>query len=498
MIGGAVLPPVVDAGVEFGPTNSPDKTFSGSAAAGVDVAIYVGDDLAGVGRADEDGRWSVDVTFNTEGDHLIQARARDPLGVTSRRAVFGSVVYDLTPPRIVLALPALGSVTGDLTPTFTGTVTDALSGVGADTFAFSLGAPASSSYDVTAGRFTGQADDSFVDGAAADVVVTAADRAGNVATLEGPVTFDARLGDVTPPAILTAEIEGETLVEGTTPILRALPATVTLIVVDDRSGVAAVAGLLDGDNISFTLDGDSATLVVDDIAVGDHVLLVRARDGQDNTATVRRFTFALRAELQAPSIITPAITSNPDLTVTGDGVAPGTTFRLLVNEAPVEVDIVGDAYTSAPTRLQEGDNSITVVVEDRSGTRASASSSILLDTQPPRVTFLRPLAGDAVGPDARTISLRFDDNNGIDPDSAALTVDGEPAPLGVGPGGSVEYVAAEAFATPGVADRPHSARAVVRDTAGNVGSASNTFVGDATAPTNEGLLPSDGEIVLTV
>ena len=72
--------------------------------------------------------------------------------MTSQRAVFGSVVYDLTPPRIVLALPALGSVTGDLTPTFTGTVTDALSGVDADTFAFSLGALAPSPYYVIGGQ----------------------------------------------------------------------------------------------------------------------------------------------------------------------------------------------------------------------------------------------------------------------------------------------------------------------------------------------------------
>ena len=497
LIGSAVPPPALDPDITFGPTNSPTRALSGSAAPGHDVAVYVGDNLAGVDHADEDGRWSVDVTYTTEGVHLVQARARDPLGVTSPRAVFGRVVYDLTPPRVVLALPALGSVTGDLDPTFTGTVNDDLSGVDADTFALALGVPASSSYDADAGRFTAQADDPFADGGTAQVTVTVADRAGNVATLEGPVTFDARLGDVTPPAILSAEIEGATLVEGTTPIVRQLPATVTLTVVDDRSGVAAVAGLLDGDNIRFALDGDAATYVVDGVPTGEHVLLVRAKDGQDNTATVRRFTFAVRPALAAPTMDVPDVTSNPDLTITGRGIPPATTFRLLVNEAPVEVDIAGAAFTSAPARLQEGENDITAVVEDRSGTEARVSRTVLLDTQAPRVTFLRPLAGDSVGPDARTIRLRFDDNTGIDPASAILTVDGEPATLTPGPNGTVEYTAADPFANPGE-ERPHSARAVVRDTAGNVGSAGIAFVGDASAPDIEGLLPGDGEIVQTL
>ncbi|MBT5710804.1 hypothetical protein HOI71_07165, partial [Candidatus Poribacteria bacterium] len=498
-VAGAVDAPVLDVSVDLGPTNTPVKALTGSGPPGVDVAVFVNDDLGGVARVDEDGTWALPVRFSTEGVQLLQAQARDEFGVQSARAVFGRVIYDLTPPRVVLAVPALGSVTGDLNPSFIGTATDGLSGVDADTFDFSLSVPASSSYDAVVGRFTGQADDPFADGGSVDIRVTVADLAGNMATLEGPLSFDVRLDDVTSPAILTASIDGATLTEGVTPKVEKLPATVTLNVVDDRSGVSIVAGLLDGDAVEFALDGGSATLVVDGLADGEHILMVRASDGEGNTATVRRYTFAVGAPLAAPTIVAPDITASPDLTITGVGVAPSATLRLLVNDAPVEVAVVGDAFTSAPARLEEGGNTVTAIVEDASGAQARVSQAVLLDTEAPRVTFLDPLGGAAVGPDTRTIRLRLDDNTGVDAASTSLTVDGEVVLPVVADDGSVEYIASGPFSASGTGEtRRHSARATVRDVAGNVGSAGLVFVVDANAPVIEGLLPGDGEIIRTL
>jgi hypothetical protein len=503
-IAGAVQPPSLDDDFDFSPTNSANATLSGSAEKDVDVAVFVGNSLAGVARADDDGRWELDITFGAEGSHVIHAQAQDANGVKSTGVVFGAVAYDLTPPRVVVAVPALGSVTGDLDPVFIGTVSDRLSGVDADSFEFAIGAPSTAIYDAATGQFTAQADDPLTNNSSVTVVVTASDLAGNVATLEGPVSLDARLGDATPPAILSASIDGAALAEGATPVVRSLPATVALSVVDDRSGVSSVDGLLDGEEIEFTVDGDAATLVVDGLATGEHILLVRAADGEGNVATVRRYTFAVGAALAGPSIDAPAVTSNPDLTITGVGIPPSVDFRLLVNDAPVDVSVVGASFTSAPTRLQEGDNTVAAIVEDANGDTAQTAAVVVLDTQAPRVTFLQPIAGAAVGPQADTIRVRFDDDTGVDVSSASLTLDGEAAPLTDVDGVTAEYVAPEPFAASDAAGgdsadvRPHFARAVVRDTAGNLGSASITFVVDAVAPSIEGVMPTDGEIVQTL
>ncbi len=500
-IADAVQPPSLDDDFDFSPTNSPNATLSGSAEPNVDVAVFVGNDLAGVAPADEEGAWELDITFGAEGSHVIHAQAQDASGVKSTGVVFGAVIYDLTPPRVVVAVPALGSVTGDLDPVFIGTVSDGLSGVDPDTFLFSVGSPSTATYDEATGQFTAQADDPLANNSSVTVVVTASDLAGNVATLEGPVTLDARLGDATPPAILSASIDGSALAEGATPVVRSLPATVALSVVDDRSGVSGVAGLLDGEEIEFTVEGDAATLVVDGLAIGEHILLVRASDTDGNIATVRRYTFAVGAALAAPSIDAPAVTSNPDLTITGVGIPPSVDFRLLVNDAPVDVSVVGDAFTSAPARLQEGENTVAAIVEDTAGEIAQAASVVLLDTQAPRVTFLEPIAGAAVGPQADTVRVRFDDDTEVDVGSARLTLDGEEAPLTDLDGVTAEYVAAEPFAAAevdAVDARPRFARAVVRDTAGNLGSASIAFVVDTTAPSIEGVMPANGEVAQTL
>ena len=120
-----------------GQTNDPTPTFSGSAGNSqgdsdtVTVYVYEGDSTSGqllqtLTTTQAGGSYSVDASLElADGEYTAQAEQTDSVGHTglSTENTFTIDVggIDLTPPTILLSVPASGSSTNDTTPTFAGT-----------------------------------------------------------------------------------------------------------------------------------------------------------------------------------------------------------------------------------------------------------------------------------------------------------------------------------------------------------------------------------------
>ncbi|MAF12402.1 hypothetical protein CMK11_18305, partial [Candidatus Poribacteria bacterium] len=309
--------------------------------------------------ATDDDTWAFDVPLDGDGEKLIQLQTRDDLGNVSPLSAPVRVLYDTATPSIGFVTP---SVTGNLQPDFTGTVTDALSGVDPASIAIELDgsdAGATLVYDADIGSFTATPDAPFDTGSSVTVRVTASDFAGNESVFTSEVSFDERLADVQAPSLLNPQIDGVRLVTGFTPHIRGETATIQFGVTDDLSGVASVIGTLNGEDIAFTIAGDIATLEVADIVPDFHnVLLVRATDNRGNEGDTKLFEFERDASTDAPTLDVPLITNEADFVVTGTGIESGASVTVFVNETPTPAFVEGTTFRTAAVRLREGANTV--------------------------------------------------------------------------------------------------------------------------------------------
>ena len=110
-------------------TNVTPFTLGGEAAADTQVLVAVDGVLAGVAQPDADGVWTFDIDFTVDGAFTVELRTRDEVGNVSEPTDPVTIVYDTRAPELRVANPQLGAPTGDLLPSFEGTILDALSGV---------------------------------------------------------------------------------------------------------------------------------------------------------------------------------------------------------------------------------------------------------------------------------------------------------------------------------------------------------------------------------
>ncbi|MEO2005310.1 MAG: hypothetical protein ABGY41_14570, partial [Candidatus Poribacteria bacterium] len=483
--------------------NTSPFTVDGGAPEGTEIAFFVNGKIVGVPVADADNAWAFDVPLEAGGDgeKLIQLQTRDDLGNVSPLSAPVTVLYDTAAPSIGFVTP---SVTGNLQPDFTGTVTDALSGVDPASISIQLDGSDSGAtlvYDSDIGSFVATPDDAFETGSSVVVRVTVSDFAGNDSAFESEVSFDVRLSDVQPPALLNPQIDGVRLIGGFTTRTRAATSTIQFGVTDDLSGVASVIGTLNGEDIAFTIASDIATLEVAGIEPDFHnVLLVRATDNQGNESDIRLFEFERDASTNSFSLDVPPITNETDYIITGTGIEAGASVTVFVNETPTPAFVDGTTFRTSAVRLREGDNAITATATDEVGNTAEADPVTLrLDTVAPQVAFIDPVADSVVPATAQTILARVTDLNGVDPDSVLLLIDEEPVAATVSPDGVIEFTAPDPFASSDVEESVrHFVSVTVQDFAGNTTNLGIPFFVDGVAPRIANPVPVVGEVIPTL
>ncbi|MBT5709977.1 hypothetical protein HOI71_02955, partial [Candidatus Poribacteria bacterium] len=479
-------------------TNVTPFTLQGESDPDAQVLVSVNEILAGVAQPDEDGVWSFEIDFVDDAAVSVRLRTRDEVGNVSPPSDAFTIVYDTRAPELQVANPALGAPTGNLQPVFQGTILDALSGVDPATVALTVdGEDQAAGYDAALGTFAYAASDAFVSGESIDVTLTATDSAGNVATVSGTVSFDDRLADVTAPVVLNPTLNGESFVSGVDTRVREADASVQFVVSDDLSGVDRVFGTLDGAAVEFTIDGDVASLSIAGLDEGDHVLLVRAVDVQGNQSSALVFRFVRDIVTSTPVIDVALLTNQQDIEITGSGVEDGATVTVSVNGLPVQAFADGGVYRTSLTRLQDGSNEFVATATDAVGNTASSEPvTVVLDTTPPDVTFLAPIAGSAVDGSADTIAAQADDASGIDLGSIALSVDDALVEATVSDTGLIEYAAPAPFE--GADPLRHFVSVTVSDLAGNEARLGTEFFVDDTKPAIDGIVPADEEVLQTV
>ena len=472
-------------------------TVEGIADPESEVVIVVGGTIAGTATPGADGAWAFSVDL-AAGTTDVRTQARDALKNVSELSDTVSIVLDAELPQIILAAPALEAATPNLLPTFSGVVTDALSGIDPASVTLEIdSAPVGVTFDEAAGTFSYDAVAPFETGTTIQVRIAATDGAGNAAEITGSVTFDATLSDITAPSILNPQINGIGLVAGTATLIQTSDATIQFTVTDDLSGVERVFGTLDGAEVEFTVSDTSATLTLAGLAEGSHVLLVSATDVAGNAGEPQQFDFILDVGTTPPVLTAPALTNAPDLVVQGTGIEDGATVNVLVNGVPVETIVQGVAFQTGVVSLQEGENTITATATDAVGNTADGEPiTVTLDSTPPELAFLAPLSDSTVNASTDTIVIWASDAVGLDTTRVDLTVDGGTVSPSVGGDGTITYVAAAPFASSGT-DKPasHFASIVVGDLAGNTSRLGAQFFVDGTAPTVQGFIPAANEVV---
>ena len=479
-------------------TNVSPFTLAGQAAADTEVLVAVDGVLAGVARPDADGVWAFDIALTSDGAFAVTLQTRDEVGNVSPPSDPVAVVYDTSEPELRVANPALGAPTGNLTPVFQGTILDALSGVDPASVSLTVAGEAQAAgYDGELGTFTYAALSAFTSGESIDVALSAADIAGNVATVSGTVTFDDRRSDVTPPVVLNPTLNGASFVSGVIARIREADAAIRFVVSDDLSGVDRVFGTLDGRAIEFDIVDSVATLAASELSEGEHVLLVRASDAQGNQTAALAFRFVRDTSTAPPVLNIASLTNSRDIEVSGSGVEAGAAVTVTVNGAPVEAFVDGDSFRTALARLLAGVNTIVATATDTVGNTATGETvTVTLDTTPPDVTFLAPVAGAIVDGSTNAIVAQVDDANGVDLAAVSLSIDDMLVAATISEAGAIEYSAAEPFA----AGDPlrHFVSVTVRDLAGNEARRGAEFFVDAVPPSIDGIVPSDGETLQTV
>lgn len=172
-----------------------------------------------------------------------------------------------------------------------------------------------------------------------------------------------------------------------------------------------------------------------------------------------------------------SVTNDPTLTGTSD---PNAVISFTLNGNAIGWTTTADAngaWTFTPTGLADGIKTIVASEADEAGNIGSSSFTFTLDTTPPSTT--EALASDTgASPSDRVTSNPTLSGSG-DPNAVVhFTVDGNP----VAATATADASGAWTFTPTGIGDGSHTVVASETDAAGNVGTASLSFVLDTSAP----------------
>ncbi|WP_257385639.1 Ig-like domain-containing protein, partial [Tahibacter caeni] len=445
-----------------GRTNDATPTVIGSGAqANRGVAIYVDGVLQLTPVADASGNFSATAAPLADGPHQLQAAVYDDgdLGLPSALTTF--TVDTTPPPAPVLDLPVQNTVTGDNTPTLSGSAEP-----GSIVSAIVDGTTRGTATADGAGNWNFALPTALPDGPHV-AQARATDDAGNTSTDSFPRTFTV---DTTAPAapVVTTPANGSTTGNNRPTISGSAEpgSTVSAIVDGTPRGTATADG---AGNWSFVLP----TALPD----GPHVAQARATDGAGNTSTdsaASTFTIDTTAPA-APVVTTPAngsTTGNNRPTVSGSA-EPGSIVGTIVDGTPrgtATADGAGNWSFVLPTALPDGPHVVQARATDGAGNTStdSVASTFTVDTTaPPAPLVASPANGSTTVASQPTVSGTAEPSS-----SVTVLIDGANAGSTTANGAGTWQLAPAPLL-----DGAHTVKARAADAVGNVSvdSATNTF-----------------------
>lgn len=446
-----------------------------------------------------------------DGTHTISAQVAKVTGIVGQTQI--SVVIDTVPPQI--SIDPIG-FTNNPTPAAVVRYSDSGSGVNLSTLHILLDGA-----DVTASFSQGASSAQGILGAGAALAegrhslqATIADNAGNISSTAS-MNFTV---DLTPPTATFTSPANNSFINTTQP-------TITLTYSDSISGInlGSIHIFLQPVNQPqteitslFTVSATEATAVISPsapLAAGTYELSAQVSDLAGNQATPTSL-FAIDLTPPTYNIVSPAAnaylnTATPNFVITyqddSSGVDPSK-FVLLIDgvdrTADLKVTTTGasGALTSVDA-LADGTHTVAVNVFDRAGNEASVvPQSFLIDTIPPTLNIVSPLPGGYANISLTPITVSYSDGgSGVDVTTFKLSIDGvdQSAQFTVTPTG------ATGSAATALANGPHTVTASIKNLAGNLATATVTYILDTvppqitiTQPTN-GLFTNATSLVVT-
>lgn len=346
--------------------------------------IAEGDAFAGVSfQPLTDGRGRVSFT-TSEGDgrKAISVQYRNSSGTVVIARLANGALVDTAPPLVSLTNPAPGSIVSQPI-TLEASATDS-SGIEQVQFLVDNVLVATR----TATPYTYQWNTDAIAEGVHTIKVIARDAAGRTSEQSTDVTVSRAppQDDLVGPAISSVAFNGSSVVNGSK-----LAGNGNLsMAVSDRSGVARVEVLLDGNVVAVASGSGAYSTQIDwkGIAAGSHTLAIRASDSVGNVSNT---SFSITVEHLAPTVpvidqpVNGSTTRTANITVSGQA-QPGVSVQLLLNGQPSggALPVGTDGRFASALVLVSGSNSIQASASNASGTSAlSAPVKITLDASVP-------------------------------------------------------------------------------------------------------------------
>ncbi len=238
------------------------------------------------------------------------------------------------------------------------------------------------------------------------LVLRSVDAAGNSNQTEWVVVRDTRA-----PAVTVAELTGP----GPFAVNASSP-HFTITTDEDAFIQASVSPA----GATSSGSGTSMVFISPTLAEGSYTLTVRATDQGGNTAS---HTYAFRVDLTAPTFALDNRTEAGFVNTTTWKVSLSAEAgaNVTVGGVPAAPTSPGSSTFEATVALQPGANSITIVVVDAAGNRATRTITLTLDQTPPALTLTAPAAGASTGDGQIEVS-------GTTEPGATVIVMGRPVP----------------------------------------------------------------------
>jgi len=395
--------PDLTAASDTGSSNTDDitgntmPTFTGTAEAGTMVVLYDtdGTTVLGAATADGSGNWSITTTTLSAGAHTVKAMATDAAGNTSAASSSVGVTIDTAAPSApsapdMTAASDTGSsntddITGNTTPTFTGTAeggtvvvlfdTDGTTVLGTAT-ADGIGNWSITTTTLSAGAHT--------------VKAKATDAAGNTSAASAGLSITISTTAPT-TTVTTAVFSADTGSSSSDFITKTADQTI--------SGTLS-ANLASGETVEISLDnggtwttatatvGQNTWSLSGQILSGSNTMKARVANASGASGTVLSQAYVLDTTVpDAPVITTASQIMNADsINVTGTAEI-GTTIAIGGGAAAAAGTAVDGAYTLGVSLTQNTVNTLTITATDAAGNVSTMASVVITeDSNSPTVS----------------------------------------------------------------------------------------------------------------
>ncbi len=440
------------------------------------------------------GILTVDNPQFSDGTHSVVITVVDNAGNSASTPEW-KITVDKTPPVIASLVPQNGALMKTSPAEISAVITDALSGIKADTISMTLdGVSVSYSYGGASGKvaanFTALADGQHT------VTLTVSDNAGNQASAtQWHFTIDS-----VPPVLASSVPANNSILKNATP-------EISLIASDALSGIVAASIVLTVDGLPVAHSFDTATGKISFVPAtalldGWHTITSTASDLAGNSSAA---SWRIGIDTGSPAISNLSPAPGSLLAVSPAEISATVTDSFSgISESTISISIDGNSvqhsFDSATGKvsfapagpLSDGIHNVILSVSDNAGNSSTNPQwQFTVDTAPPAISDLAPADGNISKNSLSAISAKLVDSlSGIKASTILLAIDG--TSLAAAYDSATGILTANSSA---LADGWHNISLSVSDNAGNSASATWKIGIDTALPQITNLSPAPGSTI---